>query len=365
MKKLIVFVFFLTIFLNLNGQTNIFLNKGFSNEAKTLISKAKRDIQRGEKLMQYAKKNYEENSQLLESSKKAKQKKGEKKTLSGKKNLQQAALYYNKGYQQLFEVYFNYIANLKYDFPNNQTKAMKLRSQAEHEFNQGQRLLKSIRNYEEKELKRDVKFSKLIKTAQTGIDKELGAVKKLVQAIELYNQEAQQREQMKKQEQNFWQNVVSRNTIEAYQDYLNRYPNGSYVSEARMRIEELKKAKKQKNNYEQQNEQQNVQQITNKNLIYRIQVFASLKPVTPAKIRQSGYTLYGLDGRPTHSEKIGKYYKYFVGEYYTYDQANAEKEKIKAKMKKSNPFVVGFYNNKHIPDILQAIAIEKQLNSKN
>lgn len=361
MKKILLLLSILTFGIVLNAQqTNIYLSKGFSSEDRTLISKAKRDIQRADRLMQYAKKNYNQYRELLESNKKGKQKKGERKTVQGKKYLQQAAIYYDKGYQQLFEVYYNYIANLKFDFPENQSKAMDLRSQAEAEFNQGQRLLRSVRNYQEKELKRKVKFKKFMNTVQSGIDKELGAIEKLVEAINIYNQEAKQRELLKQQEENAWKNAVLQNTIEAYQDYLNRFPEGSHVSEARSRIEELKKAKQQANDTTVINMQQGVM---NNDLIYRIQVFAAKKKVSPAMIRSTSYPLYGLDGRPTYSARVGGYYKYYVGEYHTYAQAKADKLKIKAKMKRSNPFVVGFYKGVPLKDIHKAISIEQQSGS--
>ncbi len=358
MKKILLLLSILTFGIVLNAQqANIFLSKGFSSEDRTLISKAKRDIQRADRLMQYAKKNYNQYREKLESTKKGKRKKGEKKTVQGKKYLQQAAIYYDKGYQQLFEVYYNYVGNLKFDFPENQSKAMDLRSQAEAEFNQGQRLLRSVRNYQEKELKRKVKFKKFMNTVQSGIDKERGAIEKLVEAINIYNQEAKQREQLKQQEENAWKNAVLQNTIEAFQDYLNRFPGGSHVSEARSRIEELKKAQQQSND--------TAFNTMNSDLIYRIQVFAAKRQVSPAMIRSTTYPLYGLDGRPTYSARVGSYYKYYVGEYRTYAQAKADKLKIKTKMKRSNPFVVGFYKGMPLNDIHEAISIEQQQSGSN
>ncbi len=361
MRKIFFLLTFVAIgFLVSAQETNIYLSKGFSSEDRTLISKAKRDIQRAKRLMQLSQKNYDQYRELLESSKKGKQKKGERKTVQGKKYLQQAALYYDKGYQQLFEVYFNYVGTLKFDFPENQTKAMELKSQAETEFNQGQRLLRSVRNYEEKELKKKVHFKKLMSTVKSGIDKELGAVEKLVQAIDIYNQEARQREMLKQQEEETWKNAVLQNTIEAYEDYLNRFPEGSHVSEARSRIEDLKKAKEQATD----TTVINMPAGGASPLIYRIQVYASKKPVSPAKIRATGYSRYGVDGRPVYSIHFGGYYKYYVGEYKNYEQAKADKMKIKGLMRRSNPFVVGFYNGEPLKDIHKAIAIEKQLSGQ-
>ena len=355
MKKILLMISFLSLsFIVTAQEADIYLNRGFSSEDRTLISKAKRDIQRADRMMQYAQKSYNQYKELLESSKKSKRKKGEKKTLSGKKYLQQAAIYYDKGYQQLFEVYYNYVGNLKFDFPENQTKAMDLRTQAESEFNQGQRLLRSVRNYQEKELRRNVEFKKFMETVNSGIEKELGAVKKLVEAINLYNQEAQQREILKQQEEQAWQNAVLQNTIEAYQSYLNRFPEGSHVTEARSKIDELKKAK------EQDSTQTLLTGNNNPDLIYRIQVCASPKPVSANFIRAKYYTQYGLDGRPVYTARVDGYYKYYVGHYTTYEQAKAEKQKIKAKMKSSNPFVVGFYKGQPLKDIKKAISIEKQ-----
>ncbi len=41
-------------------------------------------------------------------------------------------------------------------------------------------------------------------------------------------------------EQAFWQRVLNANTADAYEDYLERYPNGRYAAEARARADELR-----------------------------------------------------------------------------------------------------------------------------
>lgn len=359
MKKIILFISLFAFALSAQAQqNNIFLSKGFSGQNRTLISRAKRDLQRAQRLMEYAQKNFDQYKELLTSSRRSKRRRGERKTLSGKQYTQQAAIYYDKAYQQLFKIYYNYVKGLKYDLPENQSKAAELLSQAETSFNQGQRLLKSVGNYQEKELKRKVHFQKLMTTVKTGVNNELTAVQKLVQAINLFNQEEQQKQQLKKQDDQAWQNAVLQNTIEAYQDYINRFQNGAHVAEAQSKINELKQAAQQPKDtisYVQQTVSQ-----PNPNLVYRIQVYAALHSVSAAKIRSTSYPLYGLDGRPTYYTKMGKYYKYFVGKYYTYKQAKTDKFKIRNNMKRSIPFVVGFYKNKPLADIHKAIAIEKR-----
>ncbi len=354
MKKISFILFTLLMSVLTFAQDDIFLKDGFNTEDRTLIAKAKRDIQRADRFMQYAKKNYNQYRELLESKKKGKRNKGEKKTVSGKKNLQNAAVYYDKGYQQLFEVYYNYIGNLKFQFPENQTKALELRDQAEAEFNQGQKLLKSVRNYQEKELKKKVRFKSFMKTVETGKEKELNAVKKLIEAINIYNGEMKQLEILKKEDDRAWKEAVSKNTIEAYQNYLNKFPEGRHVSEARSKIEQLR-------SQPETTDSTYIYQSSGVELIYRIQVAASRTPLTPAQVRKKTYTRYGLDGLPTYQIRKDGYYKYYVGEYHTYNEASQAKMQIKSYMKKTNPFVVGFYNGEPLSDINEAIRLEQQL----
>ncbi len=357
MKRLSFVLFILLTSVLSFAQNDIYLSDGFSTEDRTLIAKAKRDIQRADRFMQYAKRNYNQYRDLLENKRKGKRRKGEKKTVSGKKNLQNAAVYYDKGYQQLFEVYYNYIGNLKFQFPENQTKALELRDQAEAEFNQGQKLLKSVRNYQEKELKKKVHFKSFMKTVETGKEKELDAVKKLIQAINIYNGEIKQLETLKKEDDKAWQEALAQNTIDAYQSYLDKFPEGRHVSEARSKIEQLQSQPAT-------TDSTYLYQNSGIDLIYRIQVAASRKPLTPAQIRRKTYTRYGLDGLPTYHVRKDGYYKYYVGEYHSYNEASQAKAQIKVYMKKTNPFVVGFYNGEPLSDINEAIKLEQQLKTQ-
>ena len=334
---------------------DIYLTSGFSQEDQAIIQKAKADIQRADRLYQKSLQIYNQYRPLLESPKKGKRRRGERKSISGKITLKQAAYYYDKGYNALFTVYFNHCKNLNFQLPENRNKARSLLRQAEASFNNGQSQLKRLQNYSEKDLKKRVTFKSLVRTVDEGKDYELKAITRLIQIINLFNSETEQIQQKRQKDEQAWQQALYENTIEAYQNYIDNFPDGKHVAEAQAKITAL-----------QQQQEQNVDTTIldyTKNptfdLIYRVQILSDIKPWTPGKIRAKIYRYYGRDGKPTYNAFIDGRYKYFIGEFKTYNEAKQVAESLRITVK-TKPFVVAFLNGEPI-DIKRAISIEQQM----
>ncbi len=355
MKRTVLSLLMFLFIGQLLAQTDIFYTEGLSTEDKSLVRKAQSDIQRADRYYQSSLKIYNQYRALLESSKKSKQKKGEKKTVQGKLNLKQAAYYYDKGYSTLFEIYFNHVANIKFQLEENQQKAKQLASEAEGLFNQGQKMLKTTQNYTEKDFKKRVKFKKMLNTVNNGRDNELKAIRLLIEAIKIYNNETAQIQQMRKADDQAWQKALNENTIDAYQSYISNFPTGRHISEARAKIEELKQQQLNQTDT-------TILDYTNNptiDLVYRVQILADKKPWSASRIRSKIYRYYGKDGKPTYKLVINGWYKYYVGEYKTYAEAKTVADAMGLTVK-TGPFVVAFLNGEPI-DIKKAIKIEEQM----
>ncbi len=98
-----------------------------------------------------------------------------------------------------------------------------------------------------------------------------------------------------------------------------------------------------------------------KKLVYRVQVYTVYKGSTSSKMLKRRLK---LDYDVTHYYE-GNYTKYTSGEFSTYEEAAAYKKKLRGSTV-SGAFVVGFYEGERVPNIRDAISIEKgQTSNKN
>ncbi len=354
MRKLGLLITLILAFV-LSKAQNIYLTSGFSQEDQAIIQKAKADILRGDRLYQKSQQIYNQYRPLLESPKRHKRRKGERKSISGKITLKQAAYYYDRGYNALFTVYYNHCKDLNFQLPQNRNTAKSLLRQAEASFNQGQSQLKRIQGYSEKELKKHITFKSLFRTVDDGKNFELKAINKLIQIINLFNSETEQIQAKRQKDDQAWQQALSENTIDAYQNYIDNFPDGRHVAEAQAKITALQQQQQVSTDTTILNYSTN----PTFDLIYRVQILSDTKPWTPAKIRAKIYRYYGKDGRPTYNAFLDGRYKYFIGEFKTYAEAKQIAESLRITVK-TKPFVVAFLNGEPI-DIKRAISIEQQM----
>jgi hypothetical protein len=91
-----------------------------------------------------------------------------------------------------------------------------------------------------------------------------------------------------------------------------------------------------------------------KKLVYRVQVYAVYGGTTSGKLLQKRLN---LDHEVTQTYQ-GNYSKYTSGEFATYEEATAYKNKLRNSTV-PGAFVVGFYEGERINNIQDAISIEK------
>jgi len=343
MKKLIV-LFIGVFFIQFSfGQSvdiyGVILNP--TSKQKSSISRAKRDIGRADKLVSAAQKAYQKYSKLFNSKRKRKRRRAEKKTVSAKRNLMTAGTFYDKGYKALYDLYTDYLKGVSFSFPEDQQKAANLMSEAENFFKTGESILQKNRGFTDKELKKKVQFKKLQGSIYKGRDNEKQAIEKLAQAIQLYNMQGEKLKAQQQKEDNLWQQALQANTISAYQNYINAYPDGRYVSLAQQKIAEIEQQIKE------------AEQNKESDIIYRVQILADVRPWTDNEIKAK----YGISDHIYESFYNG-WYKYSVGEFHKYEDAKQKRDQIRKKVK--GAFVIAFTKDgQYIDNILEAINLEQ------
>lgn len=340
MKKIFVFLITGLLFFQINAQDIFNPMSSLTDDEKTTIANAQDKLDRAARMMANADNEYQKYKSMFTSDKKGKQKKAEKKTVTAKRNILSAANYYNKGYSLLYQSYIDKLSTLVYSFQDDQTNATKLTDEAETIFAQGQTLLTKNGSYTDKELKKDVRYKSLENTVKNGADKENEAVMKLVEAMQLFDNQDQRRQQYNEKDSRAWQNSLMENSISGYQTYIEDYPNGIHINEAQSKIKELEDKIKIAE-----------QQQDNPELVYHVQIMADKHAWTTNEIKNK---IYSTNEKITENFYDG-WYKYWIGSYSSYEDAKAKAKKIR--YKRRGVFVVATVNGVPVK-ILQALNIE-------
>lgn len=340
MKKIFVFLITGLLFFQINAQDIFNPIKSLTDNEKTTIADAQDKLDRAIRMMANADNEYQKYKSYFTSDKKNKQKSAESKTVTAKRNILSAANYYNKGYSLLYQLYMDKLSTLVFGFQDDQTNANKLSDEAETIFAQGQTLLTKNGSYTDKELKKNVGYKSLESTVKNGADKENEAVMKLVEAMQIFENQDQRRQQYNEKDSRAWQNALMENSISGYQTYIEDYVNGVHINEAQTKIREL----------EDKIKIAELQQ-TNPDLVYHIQIMADKHAWSNSDIKSK---IYFTNETITETYFDG-WYKYWIGNYPSYEDAKAKAQKIQAKRR--GVFVVATLNGVPV-DILQALNVE-------
>ncbi len=339
--------FFVTLILGLLLSTSAFSQTDifnppltFSNDEESVIQKAEKDINRGDKMMTNAQNDYDKYKKLLTSKKKRKQKKGEKKTVSAKRNMLTAATFYNKGYESLYQLYTDRLSNLNFEFDEDREEADKLVADAEKLFQSGQKQLPLNKTYSDKDLKKTVKFTQLKSKVNKGKNDMQRSIEKLVEAMDLFAQQNAKKQKMIEEDNNAWQAALQENTIDAYQHYLDKYPNGLHKTEAQNKIDEIQKQIELAQ-----------QQQENPDLVYHVQIMADTHPWTTDEIKRKIY----FTNQKIEETYFDGWYKYWIGSFDKYEDAKAFRDQVRKRRK--GAFIVATVNGQ-IVDILKALDVE-------
>ncbi len=342
MKKVVFLILTMTFGFFLNAQDFYSPTSDLTNSELTQIEGFKSDIEKAEKMTVKADGDYQKYKKLLTSRKKSKKKKGEKKMLGAKKSLLQAQKQFGKGYEGLYELYAEKLTTVNFLFPEDQTRANVLKTEAEEALQVGKQMFEKYnRRYSDKDLKKVIKFKTIDNTTRGAAAKEKEAVQKLVEALDLYEKQDKKKESLDLKEDEAWSSAVMENSINGYSRYLNEFPNGKYVAQAQQKITELE------NKIRAAEELQN-----NPSLVYHIQIMADNFQWNQQDILSKIY----YTNEVISETYIDGWYKYWIGNFSSYKEAKKEVKKVRRKRR--GAFIIGTINGEPV-DIMNALSIEE------
>lgn len=344
MKHIALFIFFSFNIIFSYGQDAFDVPESILNpEHKSIVEKSLNDIKNAENLIKRAEAEEKKYSKLMNSSKRRKQKRAERKLVEAKQQRIKAARYYERAYSKLNEIYSEILENASFDFESDRQEANTLTEKADKALADEKQIITKYAGYNKRDLKKQ-KYNNLKSNLKTSKEEmEKAAINKLM-AIKLWQAQTDKKIQAQLEaENNAWNTATQKNTINSYNNYLANYPMGKYADEAMKRIEQLK------------NKTRNLD-LNNPNvgLVYKIQILADKKPWNETKIkRKTRYKgTYKIQQRYDDN-----YYKYSVGLFRKYNDAQTYKNSLRIK----GAFIVCFYNGKQI-HVVKAQDIEAKGN---
>ncbi len=227
-------------------------------------------------------------------------------------------------YTLAYDVYSEVITTSRYYEKNDEDNANALNNKADDNLSDSKSKLNKFKKKIDKKSLQKLKYKKLISGIASirGLQNE--AIKKQFEAVGIMLKQGDKK--LEDQKDNLaWENAQDINTISAYQEYIDDFPNGKYVAQARSKIAALKRAA------EDAKERENKKS----NYTFKVQIAAS-------KTRISKYSLarkYSDVSKISNVNEEG-YFKYRVGSFDNYSDAAALKNSLQAKV--PDAFVVVF-----------------------
>ena len=310
-----------------------FMEEHLTSDESAQINVAKRNIAKADKMDSQIR---EEDKKLKKYSKK--QKKLEKKATDAKILYIKQALYYDKGYRAVYDVYNEKIANVTFIYEDDEARANDLLEESATDISTAKRKLQTYRNVSPKDLKKKFSYSKVKSDMSSAINLEISAIKKVIEAYSIYLEQEQKR-QLEQEEKRVWNNAQSENTILAYQSYLDEYPSGKYASSARQRISDLEEAARLAKEKEEKSR-------SLAGIIFEVQIAASRRVIPNWQLKR----IY-RGGEQIKQRNYDGWFKYSVGNFNTYQEAKSFVRSTNVR----GAFVVAYRNNQKI-DIKEAIS---------
>lgn len=311
-----------------------------SDDQNNSIVRIQEDIAKADKMIVNADSDDNKNGKFLNSQKKGKQKKGEKKAVPAKDVRIKASKLYEKSYGALIEIYKTVIEDGIFEFQADKSAAEDYIAQAEQTIRDGSEKLAPYSKTTAKSLE-TTNYNKLKSDMSACKQKFQNAGMLGYEAIKLLAQQADKKQKEDAAEQSFWNSAVNTNTIDSYNRYISKYPSGKYVNDARRRIVNLQQMAMVK---------KPTSDDVNEGLCYRIQILADTKPWSQRKLQR----LY-KGGLKIDERQSDGYYKYWIGCYRTYNEAQEAEQSMKLK----ESFIVSFNNGTQI-HITEAQEIESK-----
>jgi len=382
MKKIIGFftILCITAFTSqlINAQVNV--SDQIQSIASQLENSDLEDIESATKAVDQANQMMEElveEDKRIEKYFKKKEKKGEKKSVDAKIYRIDASNLYYDGLSTVHDVLAKRLSFAIFEYPQDQAKVEDLKRQAADMVSTVKENLISFQGLSKKDLI-GLGYYTLISELESNVQMLLGAIDLLKDGYILWAAQAEKK-QMDVEEENAWANAVNKNTIEAYQEYLSKYPKGKFKTEAENKIVELgEKARKADEEQRKRMEadaavaeaarlaeierqkreaelaaQQQVKEPEIRGLTYSVQIMAVYFKVDEEKLK----TIYCGDKKIKERFEDGMY-KYSIGEFESFNEAKEFRKTLKIPS-----FIIAFHNGERISTV-DARKIENQTPEK-
>lgn len=272
------------------------------------IQKAEDNVKRAEKSIDEAEAMESKYDGLKKSNKEKKREKYDKKTYEAKKLRIDAEKKYLKAYQDVIAVYSAVITESNYYFTEDEEQNRKLNDYAAVLITEAEDKMKEydkIKN-DKGELKK-VRSNNLTAAISKARSLKEDALNQQFEALKiLLNQD--QKKRAEEEDKLAWGNAQESNTILSYQEYIDNFPNGKFVSQAQQSISRLRA--------EEEKQKQMAMSQQNSGFVFKVQIAASKIPLSKARLRR----MY------SSTDKIERiydqsYYKYRVGSFPSYREA--------------------------------------------
>jgi len=299
----------------------------FNSEQTKVLEKAEKYISKAESKISKAEaieKKYEK--------KKKKKKKYDKKTWEAKKFRIQAEKDYLKAYQDASAVYSEIIVGTTYYDDNDKTEAHALNDDAVSLIESAdKKMSKYNKKIGDKKYLKKLSSSSVRGAISSARGSKESAYSKQTEALDIVLNQGRKKEADEK-DNRAWAAAQNINTIASYQDYIDNFPSGKYVSKARQMIRKLQ-AEANKN------------KTVVSDYVFKVQIAAS----------RSALSKYELASKYSNTSEIEKsysngYYKYWVKSFPVYSQAAAFRDQL-LRSTVSDAFVVVFDKNGNQLDV--------------
>ncbi len=293
----------------------------FNSEQTKVLEKAEKYIDKAEAKITKA-----EAIEKKYSKKKKKKKKYDKKTWEAKKFRIQAEKDYLKAYQDASAVYSQIIVSANYYDNSDKTEAQGLNDDAVSLIEDAdKKMSKYNKKIGDKKYLKKLSYSSVTGAASSARSLKESAYSKQTQALDIVLNQGRKKEADEK-DNRAWATAQNINTIASYQDYIDSFPSGKFVSKARQMIRKLQAEKEKK-------------KPVVSDYVFKVQIAASRSPLPK-------YELAGKYSNTSEIEKeySGGYYKYRVKSFPTYSQAAAFRDQL-LRSTVPDAFVVAYDKN--------------------
>ncbi len=304
-----------------------------TDDQRETLEKAETYVKAAEKKIKQAESIESQYSKFKESKKSRKRKKWEKKTWEAKQKRIDAEKRYEMAYLLAYDVYSEVITTNQYYSKADEDNANSLNNNANDKLSDAKSKLSKYKKKTDKKSLEKVKYKKLASDIDNIRVLQNEAIQKQFDAIGLMLQQGNKK--LEDQKDNLaWENAKDINTISAYQEYIDDFSKGKFVAQARSKINALKKAAADARELRKNK--------ANKGYTFKVQIAAS-------KTRISNFSLARKYSDVSKISKVneGGYFKYRVGSFDNYLDAESLKKSLKRKA--PGAFIVVFdVNGKQI-----------------